>query len=147
MSARTNERRTSLARRSFLLGLAGAAGSVFVAGRYPRLAAAEPAAHTPWSGWLLDASNREAVARLGNAYRAAHVEAKSAEVLIDAIDRALAMAAAGNAVTDTAGLIAGLQQRVRDEYAQDEVVRLNGWIVSVTEARLYALVSLQSAAG
>jgi hypothetical protein len=145
MSTQTDKRCTSLTRRSFLLSLAGAAGSVCFVSGCQRFVTAVPGSQ-PWSEWLLDAYNRESVSRLGTAYRADHPEESSAEVLAGSIERALAEAGNPGKAADPAGHAVILQQRVRDEYARGEIVRLSGWIVSITEARLYALVSLDSAA-
>jgi hypothetical protein len=126
----------------FLLALVAgaAAGGGYLAGRHRVFAAG--AVTDPWPQWLLDSNNREAVVRLGNAYRSAHPAEADAAVLLDAIDRALAAAGAGAAATPPAVLASAMQQRVRDEYTRGEVVRVTGWILSVTEARLYALVAL-----
>jgi hypothetical protein len=143
MSADAGMRRDGgFGRRSFLLTVAaGAAGAVFyAAGRH--WFSSGGSAGGPWSGWLLDEYNRKAVERLGGAYRAAHPLERQSAVLADRIDAALAVAAgAGQTVTDQAAMVSLLQHRVREEYARDEVVRVNGWILSITEARLYALVA------
>jgi hypothetical protein len=39
-------------------------------------------------------------------------------------------------------LVVALQQQIRQDYVDERVVKLEGWILSVTEARLYALASL-----
>jgi len=141
MSAGADDRHGGLTRRSFLLtlGVGTAAAAVFAATQHwPARAQSTP---RQWSDWLLDAHNRQAVARLGNAYLASHAAEHDAGVLIDAIDRALAATTAALAApVDNAAL---LQQRVRHEYARGEVARVSGWVLSVTEARLYALVALE----
>lgn len=142
MSAGTGDRPGVLSRRSFILslGVGAAAAAVFaVTQQWPVRAQSNP---RRWSDWLLDAHNRQAVARLGNAYLAAHAAQRDAGVLIDAIDRALASTAAAPAVPADSAVL--LQQRVRHEYTRGEVVRVSGWVLSVTEARLYALVALES---
>ena len=142
MSAGTGDRPGVLTRRSFLLtlGVGAAAAAVFAATQqWPAQAQSTP---RRWSDWLLDAHNHEAVEHLGNAYLAAHAAETKAGVLIDAIDRALAAThAAPGTPADDAAL---LQQRVRYEYTRGEVARVSGWVLSVTEARLYALVALES---
>jgi hypothetical protein len=137
-----DRRRCGVSRRTFLLGLAAgaAAGSLYLAGHTRGSVAAS--ADYDWSQWLLDAFNREAVRRFGNAYREAHPQEADAAVLADAIDRALAATEGAETATDDAGLAALMQQRVRDEFVRGEVVRVTGWTLSVTEARLYALVSI-----
>jgi hypothetical protein len=39
-------------------------------------------------------------------------------------------------------LMLALQQRIRQDYVEERVVKLEGWILSVTEARLCALTAL-----
>jgi hypothetical protein len=39
-------------------------------------------------------------------------------------------------------LISTLQQQIRQDYVEERVVKLQGWILSVTEARLCALTAL-----
>ena len=39
-------------------------------------------------------------------------------------------------------LMLALQQRIRKDYVEERVVKLEGWILSVTEARLCALTAL-----
>jgi hypothetical protein len=39
-------------------------------------------------------------------------------------------------------LILTLQQQIRQDYIEERVVKLQGWILSVTEARLCALTAL-----
>jgi hypothetical protein len=143
MSADAGMRRDAgLSRRSFLLTVAaGAAGAVFYAAGRHWFSSGGPAGG-PWSDWLLDEYNRKAVKRLGGAYRAAHLLERHNAVLADRIDAALAAeAGAGQTVTDEAAMVGLLQRRVRHEYARDEVVWVSGWILSITEARLYALVA------
>jgi hypothetical protein len=142
MSIGADARVPGLTRRSFLLmaGAGGAAAAVWLGGRH-RSAMAK-SMDSGWPEWLLDASNREAVQRLGNAYRAAHASEREASVLLDRIDHALAVAAATESSPKDPAVL--LQGRVRHEYAWGEVVRVDGWVLSVTEARLYALVALES---
>lgn len=139
MSAPQQRVGAGLNRRTFLLSLA--AGGLLCAAR---AGLAADARAPDWSGWLLDDDNAGAIAGFGAAYRDAHPEESSPVVLSGFVDRALAAAAVGQLPADDAGLRALLQQRVRAEYAKGEVVRVDGWILSVTEARLYALVSLQA---
>jgi hypothetical protein len=143
VSAGADDRPGVLTRRSFLLtlGVGAAAAAVFAATQqWPARAQSSP---KRWSDWLLDAHNRQAVTRLGNAYLAAHAAQRNTGVLIDAIDRGLAATAAAPAsLAESAAL---LQERVRYEYTRGEVVRVGGWVLSVTEARLYALVALENA--
>lgn len=146
MSIEDWQRAAGGSRRSFLLTLAaGAAGGVlYINGRH-WFASGEPV-NRQWSDWLLDADNRDAVIRLGKAYRAAHPAERDTEVLADKIGKALAAVEAETpADPAAAGSAAALQRRLRDEYARDEVVQVTGWVLSITEARLYALVASETA--
>lgn len=134
-----------ISRRTFLLAAAaGAVGGAAWLGGCSE-SPDEAVTGSPWSDWLLDTRNRAAVQRLGEAYRVAHPGESTRETLNAYIDEALNAAPSVGGADNTAAQIEALQQRVRSEYRQGEVVRLEGWVLSVTEARLYALVALESA--
>lgn len=87
---------------------------------------------------------RDAVLRLGRAYLETHTAEKDTEQLLASVDRALASLQGANSqpTQDISQTIAALQRIVRDEYIRDQVTALQGWVVSLTEARLYALAAL-----
>ena len=63
--------------------------------------------------------------------------------MLASIEQALNRQDASLTLTADAGQIAGaLQRLVRQDYARDQVVSVAGWVLSVTEARLYALVAM-----
>jgi hypothetical protein len=130
-------------RRGFLLtALVGVLGAgVFSAGC--QSPADTDAALTDWllSGYSAD---RDAAARLGRAYLRDYPAESDRDALSAAIDRAvLAHLDGGEAASaDRARLGAALQRTVRAEYAADSVVVVGGWVLSVTEARLYAAIAL-----
>ncbi len=143
MSTGEREVRPDFTRRAFLLAAAATAagGTLYLGAR--RRSADVAAASSPWSRWLLDANNLSAVRRLGEAYLEAQPAEREAETLNALIDKALgASQREGDAGADADAAGVALQRRVREEYARGEVVNLIGWVVSVTEARLYALVSI-----
>jgi hypothetical protein len=43
---------------------------------------------------------------------------------------------------DSPGMVRTLRQRVRRDFAESAVVNVDGWVLSITEARLYALAAL-----
>ncbi len=134
-----------ISRRTFLLAAAAGAvgGAVYLGGCTD--APDATAAKSSWSEWLLDSRNRAALQRLGNAYRMAHPEERDGDTLNAYINEAVNAAAPVGGADDMAAQVVALRQRVRTEYRQAEVVRLEGWVLSVTEARLYALAALESA--
>lgn len=85
-----------------------------------------------------------AAARLGAAYLAAHPDEAAPGVLLRAIEAALGgpvdPATAGG--VDAAALAARLEAVVRADYRRGDAVSVNGWVLSRTEARLYALAAL-----
>jgi hypothetical protein len=128
-------------RRAFLLAvLAGVTGGATLTNRYS-LAAASPEVCGP-PAWLAGITGRrDAVVRLGQTYLKTRPAEQDSDVLAAAIDRALAseLAADARAAADPLQVIAALRRVVRAEYARGEVVRVAGWVLSTTEARLYGL--------
>jgi ABC-type glycerol-3-phosphate transport system substrate-binding protein len=132
-----------LSRRRFLLmalaSLTAGCSSTdhFAPGRTTGNAGAEPV-------WLTQViGDPEAAARLGRAYLAAHPEYHRSDTLVAGIQQALARYDASATITnDPQQTVAALQQLVRHEYAHGEAEAVDGWILSITEARLYALAAL-----
>lgn len=120
-------------RRQFIgLAAAGAAGLIL-----PATARASespfPASANPC---LLDVLHDESVVRdIGLCYREMTPDEDNARVLAEAI-----LAEPGS-VSEALG--ARLDQQVRQDFAGGRTVKVNGWILSVTEARQCALYSLQ----
>lgn len=100
---------------------------------------------TTWPAWLsMVTGDKNAVAKLGQAYLAVHHEEQDSERLMNLIDQAL-----GNLVDladtrhdDPMHIARVLKQCVRKDYQNDDVISLQGWVLSRTEARLYALALL-----
>ena len=98
--------------------------------------------------WLRSAiADQQSAARLGRAYLRTHPHQRQCHTLILDIERALTAQDTAIKRTADAAQTAALQQLVRKEYAQGEVVSVAGWILSQTEARLYALAALLEQAG
>jgi hypothetical protein len=86
----------------------------------------------------------EAAARLGHAYLGMHPEYYNSNMLVTDIQQALARYdASAAAMKNLQQTVAAFQQLVRHEYAQDETETVTGWVLSVTEARLYALPAIK----
>ena len=88
----------------------------------------------------------EAAARLGRAYLDLHPEYYNSNVLVTDILEALAKYDSSATVATSKNLqqtAAALQQLLRHEYAQSEIETVTGWVLSVTEARLYALAAMK----
>lgn len=133
-------------RRAFLLAmLASVPGGATVTSRN-LFAAASPEACWP-PVWLAGITGkRDAVVRLGQAYLETRPAEQDSDVLVAAIDRALApeLAADTRAAADPLQVIAALRRVVRTEYVRGEVVQVKGWVLSTTEARLYGLQAVVS---
>jgi len=122
-----------LSRRRFLLGtLASALAVSGCKGIRPWMARGER------PDWLAAVcSDCQAAAGLGRAYLAVHPEEADRALLDKAIARALAPQE-----DPTQTLFQRLDRRVRSEYARDDTLPVERWILSRTEARLYALAAL-----
>ena len=85
--------------------------------------------------------HRESAARIGRLYLAAHPEEADQRVLLARIEQAVRDSASLSA--NAAQAATRLRQTVREEFTRGEALSVSGWILSVTEARLYALIALQ----
>jgi hypothetical protein len=124
---------TGLSRRDFLLGTLA---SALVLGACKGPKAWMSKADDP--DWLTIAcGDREAAAALGRAYLATHPKEAERAALDAAITQALAPNEAG-----TQSLFQRLDRAVRAEYVRDDTLFVDHWLLSRTEARLYALAAL-----
>jgi hypothetical protein len=88
-------------------------------------------------------ADRQTAARLGRAYLDAHPEYRHCHALLTDIERTLKRQHASVSLTaDTEQTASALHGLLRKEYAHGEVVSVAGWVLSKTEAQLYALVYL-----
>ena len=132
---------TPMTRRSFLLTVASA---VIVSCTDSGRDAAPVSLHN--SDWSKDAlpklvANYEAAAYFGRAYLDAHPEYKSTDLLMNDIERALLQHDASLTNSTHSGrVVTSVKQLIAKEFQRDEVALVLGWVLSVTEARLYALV-------
>lgn len=120
-------------RREFLEGSGRLLGSLIVGGLL-----LEPAhSSVEWRGALERGLGGAAARRLGRAY----CEAVPAEASRAALERHL-VRSLGTGRMGTSGLRARLRARAREDFAAGRVVRLDGWRLSLCEARACALLAL-----
>lgn len=86
---------------------------------------------------LLDVLGSRTVADLGRAYRVAF-RSESSE---DALKEAILESTGRSSKLPPIELQERLSKQTRDEFANGRTVRINGWVLSVTEARQCALHS------
>ncbi len=125
-----------ISRRRFLLGTLV---SALALGGCKRLSPWMASGQAP--DWLAAVcSDCEAAASLGRAYLASHPKEADRAVLDAAIAESL------SPEDETAQtLFQRLDRTVRGEYARDDTLMVERWILSRTEARLYALAALPTA--
>ncbi len=125
-----------VSRREFLLGTIASAIALGGCGAMKPWMVDAPA-----PDWLAAAcGDYAAAARFGKAYLTEHPKEAQRELLEAAITKA-----AGPAHSGTETPFQRLDRRVRAEYVRDDTVLVERWILSRTEARVYALAALHSA--
>jgi hypothetical protein len=131
-----------LSRRHFLLSalislVAGCSGARHLSEEAMISLGAEP-------GWLAQIINDfDAAASLGRTWLATHPGYHRSDMLVAEINQALAHYDASAAVMSSPQKAAVvLQKLVSDEYIHNNVEVVDGWVLSATEIRLYALAAL-----
>jgi hypothetical protein len=119
-----------LTRRRFLRlvggGVAASAGALAV----PELLSATPV-------WAAVPAPKDGIQRIGRAY----LRLRPRENQVKVLRRKLA---ASGIRGDGRAQLAASATRIADDFAKDRIVTLDGWVLSVTEARLAALDLLTS---
>lgn len=86
--------------------------------------------------------SQQTLDELGAAYLSQYPHKANAETLIAAIfDKDTAVSDVSTKISQS-DLKAFLADKVKSDYAAQKVIRLNGWVISQTEAQLSALVAL-----
>ena len=85
-----------------------------------------------------------AAGRFGQSYLTAHPVERDFQQLADSVLGSLRLPTTAEAVDSNPKpvLIARARQVVIDDYVAGRVVEIDGWVLSITEARLYALAAL-----
>jgi hypothetical protein len=133
------DRSRRVSRRAVVAGIGGAATAAVVAvlvGRQLDEGEGEEAAGSPRAND--EPSDDEAIKRVGEAYRAAYPDEDDVEVLEAALPRFDGLS--GQQVQDQ---LSTLRDQVRADFADGNVVLVDGWLLAATEARAAALVSLR----
>jgi hypothetical protein len=76
---------------------------------------------------------------LGHSYRAQYPEEDHPNVLTGLIRSSLTAGDTAAAPPTRAALLSALERHVRAEFGSGDVVRVEGWVLARTEARLFAL--------
>lgn len=76
---------------------------------------------------------------IGRCYRQQFPLERQARVLTELIGTALTQAGSGPPVAGPDNWLSRLDARVRTEFGAGDIVRINGWVLARTEARLCAL--------
>lgn len=87
-------------------------------------------------------SSPESAAQLGRAYLATAPHERSEARLVDRITGGLPGGYAGLRTVDDKQLKSCLAQRLSADFATADTVTVDGWVISRTEARLYALAAI-----
>lgn len=127
-------------RRRFLLlgGVGGVGGALLAAPHVPWLQSVWQDGESSLHGRLAALFHHQASARaIGRTYLHQYPREMNVRSLLEGIGRTDRLSTAGDRE-----LTFALQQRIRQDFVEERVVKLEGWILSVTEARLFALTTL-----
>lgn len=124
-------------RRTFLLTVL--VGALAATGCGDKDASPPTDAVPPWLPGAV--GDVDAAARIGQAYLQANRGERNLDTLLQAIDTAL-VGDPGLRGGETQRVLTALQHTVRAEYLRGESVNVQGWVLSVTEARVYAVLAL-----
>jgi hypothetical protein len=132
-------------RRQFVIAL-GAGIALWTARSHGAWARLRRGPHPDAAERLLSAVARpKNAAVVGRRYLAGHPQEADRRWLAGELGADLRRQGCDPRRTDAAGLRAGLARQVRADFACSRVVRVDGWVLSVTEARLCALAALTAA--
>jgi hypothetical protein len=128
-------------KRRFFLMTAAAAYAAHVSDK--ALAAIPVARREIAARRLLAALDRRAsAAEVGRAYLAGVPQEANRACLVDALTDGLGAQGCHLGRVGKADLRAALARQIRQDFADRQVVRVDGWVLSVTEARLAGLAAL-----
>ena len=133
-----------VSRRRFLAAAGGVGmGAIAVATRpWTSLVAFAPVSSAERLAGLF--SHRESAAAVGSVYLALAPGEAKVSYLVEAISAGLPQGRRTVLEANTDELRAFLLERVRIDFEADRIVEVGGWVLSNTEARLYALTHLMS---
>lgn len=129
-----------LGRRGFLAMLAGVAGAVALG--VHRWRSAEALLEEDATIIVSLFPHDESAAILGRLYLANIREEADLARLMPLIRDALGSTEISPASTDSATLRTALASRIQKEFSNGDVVSVDGWLLSITEARVCAVASL-----
>jgi hypothetical protein len=132
-------------RRFIAAALAFTTGALTWRGAGADAPAGADGANAGASALLAPLTASAAAARIGNAYLAAQAQAASPDRLVRELGQALT-AATGSVPSTPEAMLTALTSLIAAEYCSTPPVRADGWLLSPSEARLYALAALAGGA-
>jgi hypothetical protein len=122
--------------------LSAMAGVLVAAGCERRESRSAGLSESAAPGWLATTvGDSGAAARLGRLYLEVHPQERDLDALVAGIDAATTPELASGS-TGVDQMLVALQRAVRGDYIRDRVVSVRGWVLSRTEARVYAALAL-----
>lgn len=99
-------------------------------------------AASPAESLLAAFEHPHSAAAVGRAYLASHPDDADAGRLVEAVTTRLHCQGCDPARAGKGTLRAAISRQVRDDFANSRVVRVDGWVLSATEAQLCGLAAL-----
>lgn len=132
-----------LSRRQILAAVAIAAGAIAMGGGLPLTGPAmRPAKADAEAAILALLRDREGASQIGGAVLAANSELGHRERLLSDLTGEIGLDGKTLLELDAGVIAERLAQRIRDDFASRRTVKIDGWIVSMTECRICALAAL-----
>jgi hypothetical protein len=133
----------AISRRDFLMFSAAAAISLLARSQLPAISALKGGEQMLLATRLAALlTHKESAKVIGLEYVQKYRQEADARVLLDRIASSLNVGDVGLLGAASSNLHALLARTLREDFEVDRVVKLQGWVLSVTEARLCALAAL-----
>jgi hypothetical protein len=133
--------RPLVTRRRFLASTVGAAGAIALGALRPWAALVRVVEPTSAARLAALFGHRESARSIGETYLGTDVD-RSVDRLVDEVAAGLPDGRSTIRLASAAELQSHLATRIRADFTEGRIVDCRGWILSATEARLYAIVAL-----
>jgi hypothetical protein len=131
-----------MARRRFLAVAAGTVGGLAFVGSHPWRVLVSVVPPSPAARLVSLFAHRDSARALGRVVLRTTRMSRSVPRLVNEVARGIEGGRGTMGRASDAELRDALAKSIRQDFAEDRIVTVDGWILSITETRLYALADL-----